>query len=78
VVLVPEGHDVDRFAALLAGPTHARATTATIRQRLIHVAARVTTTARRLHLHLPATWPWATAFTNLFEATCGRPPAAPS
>jgi hypothetical protein len=52
----------------------AKATTATIRRRLIHIAARVVTTARRLHL--PATWPWAAAFTNLFEATCGRPPAA--
>jgi hypothetical protein len=62
-------------AATLAGPTHARATTATIRRRLIHVAARVVTTARRLHLHLPATWPWAAAFTTLFEGTCGPPPA---
>ena len=35
----------------------------------------VVTTARRLHLHLPATWPWAAAFTHLFEATCGPPPA---
>jgi len=64
-----------RAAASVAGAGLARATTATIRRRLIHVAARVVTTARRLHLHLPATWPWAAAFTNLFEATCGPPPA---
>ena len=67
--------NLTRAAATLAGPTHARATTATIRRRLIQVAARVVTTARRLHLHLPATWPWAAAFTTLFEATCGPPPA---
>ena len=66
--------NLTRAAAALAGPTHAKATTATIRRRLIHVAARVVTTARRLHLHLPATWPWASGFTALFEATCGPPP----
>jgi hypothetical protein len=67
--------NLTRAAATLAGRAHARATTATIRRRLIHVAARVVTSARRLHLHLPVTWPWAAAFTNLFEATCGPPPA---
>ena len=67
--------NLTRAAASVAGAGLARATTATIRRRLIHVAARVVTTARRLHLHLPATWPWAAAFTNLFEATCGPPPA---
>ena len=69
--------NLTRAAATLAGVGLAKATTATIRRRLIHVAARVVTTARRLHLHLPATWPWAAAFTHLFEATC-RPPPAPA
>jgi len=74
-VLATVAFNLTRAAATLAGPTHARATTATIRRRLIHVAARVVTTARRLHLHLhlPATWPWASGFTALFEATCGPP-----
>lgn len=67
-------HASAKVGAVVAGPTHARATTATIRGRLIHVAARVVTTARRLHLHLPATWPWASGFTAPFEATCGPPP----
>jgi hypothetical protein len=67
--------NLTRAAASLAGAGLAKATTATIRRRLIHVAARLVTTARRLHLHLPATWPWAAAFTTLFEATCGPPPA---
>jgi len=66
--------NLTRAAATLAGVGLAKATTATIRRRLIHVAARVVSTARRLHLHLPATWPWAAAFNNLFEATCGPPP----
>jgi hypothetical protein len=49
--------NLTRAAASLAGAGLAKATTATIRRRLIHVAARLVTTARRLHLHLPATWP---------------------
>jgi len=70
--------NLTRAAASIAGDGLAKATTATIRQRLIHVAARVVSTARRLHLHLPATWPWAAAFTNLFEATCGPPQVSPT
>ncbi|WP_448058935.1 IS1380 family transposase [Cellulomonas hominis] len=68
--------NLTRAAATLTGEALARATTATIRRRLIHVAARVVTTARRLHPHLPATWPRASAFMNLFEATCGPPRSA--
>ena len=70
--------NLTRAAASIAGAGLAKATTATIRRRLIHVAARVVTTARRLHLHLPATWPWAAAFTTLFQATCGPTPAPPT
>jgi hypothetical protein len=40
-----------------------------LRYRLLHAAARITRGARRLHLRIPATWPWrhdlATAFTRL-------------
>jgi len=68
--------DATRADATRAGVGLAKATAATIRRHLIHVAARVVTTARRLDL--PATWPWAAAFTNLFEATCGPPSPAPS
>jgi len=68
--------NLTRADATRAGVGLAKATAATIRRHLIHVAARVVTTARRLDL--PATWPWAAAFTNLFEATCGPPSPAPS
>ena len=68
--------NLTRAAASIVGVGLAKATTATIRRHLIHVAARVVTTARRLDL--PATWPWAAAFTNLFKATCGPPSPAPS
>lgn len=45
----------------------ARATTATIRRRLINVPARIATSARRLRLHLPANWPWQQHWTALYE-----------
>lgn len=38
-------------------------TTKTLRRRLFALAGRLTRSARRVTLHLPAGWPWATAFT---------------
>ena len=45
------------LAHLPSGSFHARATTATIRRRIITVPARITTLARRLTMHLPSDWP---------------------
>jgi hypothetical protein len=45
----------------------AKATTATIRRTLINVPARIATSARRLHLHLPANWPWQQPWTALYD-----------
>lgn len=33
----------------------------TLRYRLLHVAGQITRHARRLTLHLPASWPWVDA-----------------
>jgi hypothetical protein len=55
-------------AALTVSPALARATTATIRRKLIAVPARISTSARRGHLHLPTGWPWQTAWTQLYDA----------
>ena len=62
-----------RTAATIAGSDLARATTATIRRKLIAVPARVASSARRVTLHLPTTWPWETAWTRLFTHGCGPP-----
>jgi hypothetical protein len=43
------------------------ATTATIRRRLINIPARLATSARRLHLHLPTNWPWQQHWTALYQ-----------
>ena len=63
-------------AGTLASPTLGKAVTATIRRKLINVAARVSTSARRITLHLPEHWPWEQGWTALFTSACG-PPAPP-
>jgi Transposase DDE domain group 1 len=64
-VLWAIAHNLTRAAGTLAGAFHARATTATIRDHLINVPARVARRARRLTLHLPERWPWRPAWTGL-------------
>ncbi|MER5753617.1 transposase [Streptomyces sp. NPDC002088] len=66
-------HNLSRAAGALAGTFHARATTATIRDHLINVPARLARSARRLTLHLPEPWPWSTDFTQLFSTVHGLP-----
>ncbi len=48
-------------------PQLAKATTATIRRKLITVPARIASSARRITLHLPEAWPWEHAWTALFD-----------
>jgi Transposase DDE domain group 1/Bacterial regulatory proteins, tetR family len=72
-VLWAIAHNLTRAAGTLAGPLHARATTATIRTHLINVPARVARSARRVTLHLPKRWPWEPAWSALHTAV-HRPP----
>src|SRR3954447_5756454 len=53
----------------------AKATTATIRRKLVVVPARIATSARHLHLHLPSRWPWEAAWSALYDALFTRPVA---
>ena len=62
-------------ATLTTAAALAKATTATIRRKLIAVPARIATSARRLHLHLPSHWPWEAAWSALYEAVFTRPAA---
>jgi Transposase DDE domain group 1 len=75
LVLAVIAFNLTRAAAVLSGPSMAKATTGTIRRTLIGVPARIATSARRLILHLPTAWPWQPAWTRLFTQACG-PPAA--
>jgi Transposase DDE domain group 1 len=74
-VLAVMAFNLTRVAGTLAEPQFAKATTATIRRKLITVPARVATSARRVSLHLPHAWPWETAWTELFDRVSDPPPA---
>jgi hypothetical protein len=63
-------------AALTEAPELVRATTATVRRKLIHVPARVASSARRITLHLPHAWPWQQAWTHLFDRVADPPVTA--
>jgi hypothetical protein len=77
LVLAVIAFNLTRAAGTLAStaaPDLARATTATIRRKLIAVPARVASSARRITLHLPRAWPWQTAWTTLFDRVSDPPP----
>lgn len=74
LVLAVMAFNVTRAAATLTGTELARATTATIRRKLINVPARIASSARRIVLHLPTNWPWEKAWTDLFTRV-NDPPA---
>ena len=73
LVLAVIAFNLTRTAAAIAGADLARATTTTIRAKLITVPARVASSARRVTLHLPTAWPWEAAWTRLFTHGCGPP-----
>jgi hypothetical protein len=77
LVLAAMAFNLTRAAATITGPALAKATTATIRRKLIAVPARVACSARRVRLHLPTSWPWESAWNDLFNRACG-PPLAPT
>src|SRR3954454_12572068 len=75
LVLAVIAFNLTRTAATITGRGLAKATTATIRRKLITVPARVASSARRVSLHLPTAWPWEAAWTELLTRVCGPPPA---
>jgi hypothetical protein len=54
-------HNLARWTARI-GLGEGIVTTKTLRRRLFGLAGRLTRSARRLRLHLPARWPWAVGF----------------
>jgi len=73
LVLAVMAFNLTRAAGVLAGPQLAKATTGTMRRKLINVPARVATSGRRITLHLPTAWPWQTAWTALFDRVSDPP-----
>ena len=77
LVLAAIAFNLTRAAGALASRFHARATTATIRRQLINIPARPVRSARQVQLRLPANWPWATDWLDLFTAAVGPPATTP-
>ncbi|UAL28369.1 IS1380 family transposase [Nocardioides rotundus] len=73
LVLAAIAFNLTRAAGVLASDFHAKATTATIRDQLIKIPARMANSARRLTMHLPHSWPWQHAWEALFAMACGPP-----
>ncbi|MCX4418458.1 IS1380 family transposase [Streptomyces mirabilis] len=73
LALAALAHNLTRAAGALASTFHAKATTATIRDHLINVPARLARSARRLTLHLPERWPWREDFAQLFSIVHAPP-----
>jgi hypothetical protein len=65
-------HNLARWTARI-GLNVGIVTTKTLRRRLFGLAGRLTRSARRWTLHLPARWPWAIDF----QAALGRLRAIP-
>jgi len=65
LVLAVIAFNLTRAAATLTATDLARATTATVRRKLIQIPCRVATSARRMIIHLPQDWPWQAAWTQL-------------
>jgi hypothetical protein len=78
LVLAVIAFNLTRAAAATAGTDLARATTATIRRKLINIPARIASSARRITLHLPEHWPWETGWTHLFDHAFAPPSPTPT
>jgi hypothetical protein len=73
LVLAVIAFNLTRAAGTLAAPDLAKATTATLRRKLVTMPARVATSARRITLHLPTAWPWEAAWAGLFDRVSDPP-----
>ena len=76
LVLATIAFNLSRAIGTLAGTDLGKARSATIRRKLIQIPARISTSARKIMLHLPTHWPWETGWKALFAATCGPPQTA--
>jgi len=69
-------HNLGRWTNVLGLPNSTPRAAATIRRRLFSLPGRLTRTARRWTLHLPARWPWAQDFTDALTRIRALPHAA--
>ena len=60
-------HNLLRWMAVLGADHDGLLVAKTVRRQLLDVPGRLTSSARRLTLHLPARWPWAHSWLACFE-----------
>ena len=68
-------HNLARWTARI-GLGEQIVTTKTLRRRFFTLAGRLTSSARRLTLHLPQHWPWETQFSRALARLRAIPPPA--
>jgi hypothetical protein len=64
LVLAALAHNLVRWVAVIGLGTTDLVVAKTLRRHLLSLPGRLTRSARRRLLHLPAGWPWAPAFTR--------------
>lgn len=76
LVIAAISHNLLRAAGSVAGGKLVNARTVSLRQKIINVPARIAHRARKLLLHLPTHWKWATAFHRLWNTALSPPKPA--
>jgi hypothetical protein len=66
-VIAALAHNLLRWTTLIGLPDTVIPTARTLRRRLLNIPGRITRTARRVTLRMPARWPWATQFLTALQ-----------
>jgi hypothetical protein len=74
-VIAALAHNLLRWTSVLGLPGQTIRAARTLRRRLLTLPGRLTHSARRWTLHLPARWPWQTAFVEALTRVRGMPAA---
>jgi Transposase DDE domain group 1 len=75
-VIAALAHNLLRWTSVIGLPGHTIRAARTLRRRLLTVPGRLTRTARRWTLHLPARWPWQHDFIRALARIRALPAAA--
>jgi Transposase DDE domain group 1 len=67
LLLAALAHNLLRWVAVLGLGAPGQVVAKTLRRRFVHLPGRLTHSARRRLLHLPADWPWAAAFLDALD-----------
>lgn len=75
-VIAALAHNLGRWVTQIGLPDQPVQTANTRRRQLLSIPARLTRTARRWALRMPARWPWQTNFTTILDAIRALPALA--